>query len=163
MIIQFILWCALAILKVEASEWDNFAEQIFKMDGNPVLNTLLCTHVNRQNISEAIEDAELTVYGNYEVNEKSVFKEICYLAMLNHPVWQIYLSCVFNEGRDWLRQDTDKARLMYQKACENPCLINGTYRLDPFIEQNFRYLHEIFKGEDLPFQLPDLLQALVLK
>ena len=111
---------------------------------------------------DAYSGAELKVYGKFKTNESLVFKEMCFIAALNHPVWQIYLSRMFYEGREWLPRNLEVSHKLYQIVCYNTYLIEQTYDLDPFARVHLAYLQDVFRSLEDVSSLPDRFQTLVI-
>jgi len=166
MVIRLILCCSLLILKTEATELE-IAKQIFSMD-EPTLKSALCTYMKRPkdrkvpDFEDAYSDAELKVYGKFKTNESLVFKEMCMIAGLNHPVWQIYLSRMFYEGREWLPRNLEMSHKLYQMVCNNTYLIEQTYDLDPFARVHLAYLQDVFHSFEDTSSLSDRFQTFVV-
>jgi len=154
------------ILKTEAAERE-VAEKVFAMD-EPTLKAALCTHMKKpttQRVPEfvyAYSGAELRVYGGFTTHERTVFKEMCMIAALNHPVWQIYLSRMFYDGREWLSKDKQFSYKLYEMVCNNTSLIEETYDLDPFARDHLSYLQEVFKNAGKMISLPAHFKTLVI-
>ena len=166
MIIRLMFFFTVFILKTEAMERE-IAEQIFAMD-EPTLKATLCTHMKKPTTQKAPDfvyaysDAELRVYGKFKTNESLVFKEMCMIAALNHPVWQIYLSRMFYEGREWLPKNLEMSHKLYQMVCNNTYLIEETYDLVPFARVHLAYLQDVFRSFEDTSSLPDRFQTLAV-
>lgn len=166
MIIRLILCCSLLILKTEASELE-IAEQIFSMDES-ILKSTLCTYMKKPkaqkvpDFEDAYSDAIDRVYGKFKTNESLVFKEMCFIAVLNHPVWQIYLSRMFYEGREWLPRNLEMSHKLYQMVCNNTYLIEQTYDLDPFARVHLEYIQDVLRSFEDISSLPEHFKALAV-